>query len=90
MRSVSSWTRSCRGTGAGSRFRQSNAITGRACQSAERLFPVSHQNVRVSVTRGVDTLRGQVRDAGLIPVASRLTQAVEGIASVDRRPKPAA
>lgn len=50
-----------------------------------RLFPVSHQDVKVSVTWGVATLTGRVRDATLIPVAARLAQSVEGVVSVDCR-----
>nr|WTB31021.1 CBS domain-containing protein [Streptomyces sp. NBC_00830] len=49
-----------------------------------RLFPDSHR-VKVSVTWGVATLTGRVRDATLIPVAARLAQSVEGVVSVDCR-----
>nr|WTB35972.1 BON domain-containing protein [Streptomyces sp. NBC_00830] len=49
------------------------------------LFPVAHQDVKVSVTWGVATLTGRVRDATLIPVAARLAQSVEGVVSVDCR-----
>ncbi|MET8535965.1 CBS domain-containing protein [Streptomyces sp. NPDC005065] len=49
------------------------------------LFPVAHQDVRVSVTWGVATLTGRVSDATLIPVAARLAQSVEGVVSVDCR-----
>ncbi|MFB7187374.1 CBS domain-containing protein [Streptomyces sp. NPDC056230] len=51
----------------------------------DRLFPASHGNVKVSVTRGVATLTGRVREATLIPVAARLAQSVEGVVSVDCR-----
>lgn len=50
-----------------------------------RLFPVSHHDVKVSVTWGVATLTGRVRDVTLIPVAARLAQSVEGVVSVDCR-----
>ncbi|WP_406382083.1 CBS domain-containing protein [Streptomyces sp. NBC_01618] len=40
----------------------------------DRLFPASHRNVKVGVTRGVATLTGRVHDATVIPVAARLTQ----------------
>ncbi|WP_326632961.1 CBS domain-containing protein [Streptomyces sp. NBC_01744] len=50
-----------------------------------RLFPVAHQDVKVSVTWGVATLTGRVSDATLIPVAARLAQSVEGVVSVDCR-----
>ncbi|MFB6706737.1 CBS domain-containing protein [Streptomyces sp. NPDC056333] len=50
-----------------------------------RLFPTAHQDVKVSVTWGVATLTGRVRDATLIPVATRLAQSVEGVVSVDCR-----
>lgn len=46
------------------------------------LFPVSHNHVQVTVSQGVVTLTGQVRDTGLIPVAARLAQAVEGVVDV--------
>ena len=49
-----------------------------------RLFPDSHR-VKVTVTWGVATLTGRVRDATLIPVAARLAQSVEGVVSVDCR-----
>ncbi|MFI6006775.1 CBS domain-containing protein [Streptomyces sp. NPDC051366] len=48
----------------------------------EPLFPVSREAVKVDVTNGVVTLTGRVRNAHLIPVATRLAQAVEGIVSV--------
>ncbi|MER6102931.1 CBS domain-containing protein [Streptomyces sp. NPDC001832] len=48
-----------------------------------RLFPAS--SVKVSVTWGVATLTGQVRDATLIPIAARLAQSVEGVVDVDCR-----
>ncbi|AWZ09984.1 hypothetical protein DRB96_01645 [Streptomyces sp. ICC1] len=49
----------------------------------DRLFPVSHRGVKVDVTHGVATLTGSVRDTQLIPVATRLSQAVEGVVSVN-------
>ncbi|WP_327365574.1 CBS domain-containing protein [Streptomyces sp. NBC_01217] len=57
-----------------------------------RLFPASHRDVNVSVTRGVATLTGRVRDPALVPVAARLAQSVEGVVGVDCRiegPAPA-
>ncbi|MCX4799095.1 CBS domain-containing protein [Streptomyces sp. NBC_01242] len=51
----------------------------------DRLFPAPHQNVKVSVTRGVATLTGRIHDATLIPVAARLAQSVEGVVNVDCR-----
>ncbi|GGZ06373.1 BON domain-containing protein [Streptomyces avidinii] len=48
----------------------------------EPLFPVSRKALKVDVTHGVVTLTGKVRDAHLIPMATRLAQAVEGIVSV--------
>lgn len=48
-----------------------------------RLFPAS--SVIVSVTWGVATLTGRVRDATLIPVAARLAQSVEGVVGVECR-----
>ncbi|MFE6905555.1 CBS domain-containing protein [Streptomyces erythrochromogenes] len=52
------------------------------------LFPVSHSQVKVTVSQGVVTLTGRVRDAGLIPVAARLAQAVEGVVDVRCRLEP--
>ncbi|WP_406510083.1 CBS domain-containing protein [Streptomyces sp. NBC_00212] len=49
----------------------------------DRLFPVSHRNVRVDVADGVVTLSGAVRDSSLIPVAERLTHSVEGVVDVN-------
>ncbi len=51
----------------------------------DRLFPVSHREVRVEVTHGVVTLAGRVRDTRLIPAAARLAQAVEGVVGVTCR-----
>jgi CBS-domain-containing membrane protein len=46
------------------------------------LFPVSRNRIKVTVTYGIATLAGQVRDGNLIPVAVRLTHAVEGVVDV--------
>ncbi|MFG3496531.1 CBS domain-containing protein [Streptomyces sp. NPDC047928] len=46
------------------------------------LFAVSHRDIRVDVAQGRVTLSGPVRDAALIPVAERLTRAVEGVVAV--------
>ncbi|AQT75635.1 MULTISPECIES: CBS domain-containing protein [Streptomyces] len=51
----------------------------------ERLFPLSHRGVTVTVTQGVATLTGSVRDDHLIPMADRLTRSVEGIVDVHCR-----
>lgn len=48
----------------------------------ERLFPLSRQGVGVRVDAGVVTLSGQVRDSALVPIAERLTRAVEGVVDV--------
>ncbi len=48
----------------------------------ERLFPGSHDAVRVTVTQGVATVTGQVGDGHLIPLAVRLARAVEGVVDV--------
>ncbi|MFF8843364.1 CBS domain-containing protein [Streptomyces sp. NPDC015127] len=48
----------------------------------DRLFPVSRRSIRVDVSRGTVTLTGTVRDPALVPVAARLTQAVEGVVDV--------
>ncbi|MGW2670182.1 CBS domain-containing protein [Streptomyces sp. NPDC001272] len=48
----------------------------------KRLFPLSHEAVRVTVSHGIATLTGQVRDPTLIPMAERLTHSVEGIVDV--------
>ncbi|MBL1099203.1 CBS domain-containing protein [Streptomyces coffeae] len=46
------------------------------------LFP-GNSSVRVRVADGVVTLSGQLRDTALIPVAARLTRAVEGVVDVE-------
>ncbi|MFD6230346.1 CBS domain-containing protein [Streptomyces sp. NPDC060232] len=48
----------------------------------ERLFPLSHNGVTVTVTHGIATLTGSVRDDHLIPMADRLARSVEGIVDV--------
>ncbi|KIF01123.1 CBS domain-containing protein [Streptomyces sp. RSD-27] len=48
----------------------------------QRLFPLSHEAVKVTVSHGIATLTGQVRDRTLIPLADRLTHSVEGIVDV--------
>lgn len=47
------------------------------------LFPLSHRDVGISVTEGVVTLSGAVRDSRLIPVAAHLAQGVEGVVGVE-------
>lgn len=54
----------------------------------ERLFPLSQEAVKVTVSQGIATLTGQVRDSNLIPVAERLTHSVEGIVDVRCRLEP--
>ncbi|MBW5480540.1 CBS domain-containing protein [Streptomyces bambusae] len=51
----------------------------------ERLFPLSHEAVRITVSHGVATLTGEVKDRNLIPLAERLTHSVEGIVDVHCR-----
>ncbi|MBP2586160.1 CBS domain-containing protein [Streptomyces sp. PvR006] len=48
----------------------------------EHLFPLSQSRVDVRVDAGVVTLSGEVRDSALIPLAARLTRAVEGVVDV--------
>ncbi|MEU3447528.1 CBS domain-containing protein [Streptomyces thermolilacinus] len=48
----------------------------------DRFFPVSRGGIHVDVEKGCVTLTGTVRDATLIPVAERLTRAVEGVVDV--------
>ncbi|GGY76395.1 CBS domain-containing protein [Streptomyces omiyaensis] len=47
-----------------------------------RLFPLSRDRIEVRVDAGVVTLTGDVRDSTLIPLAERLTRAVEGVVDV--------
>ncbi|AWN30521.1 CBS domain-containing protein [Streptomyces sp. NEAU-S7GS2] len=47
-----------------------------------RLFPASPDEVTVSVTDGVVTLSGPIRDRSLMAVAARLVRAVEGVVDV--------
>ncbi|MFE1409368.1 CBS domain-containing protein [Streptomyces sp. NPDC058746] len=51
----------------------------------ERLFPLSHKGVTVTVTHGIATLTGSVRDDHLIPLAERLARSVEGVVDVRSR-----
>ncbi|MEC4570865.1 CBS domain-containing protein [Streptomyces sp. CMAA1738] len=53
----------------------------------DRLFPLSHAAVRVSVDQGIATLTGTVRDGNPIPLAERLTRSVEGVVDVHCRLK---
>ncbi|GAA3384112.1 CBS domain-containing protein [Streptomyces racemochromogenes] len=48
----------------------------------KRLFPLSHEAVKVTVSHGIATLTGHVKDHTLIPLADRLTHSVEGIVDV--------
>ncbi|MFJ6939714.1 BON domain-containing protein [Streptomyces sp. NPDC101132] len=48
----------------------------------DRLFPLSRKAVKVTVTQGVATLTGEVRDEHLIPLAERTARAVEGVVDV--------
>ncbi|MFE1230925.1 CBS domain-containing protein [Streptomyces sp. NPDC058745] len=50
--------------------------------AVEHVFPLSHQDVDVRVEAGVVVLAGHVRDASLIPIATRLARAVEGVVDV--------
>ncbi|MBL1098818.1 CBS domain-containing protein [Streptomyces coffeae] len=49
------------------------------------LFPAPGQTVQVSVSEGVVTLTGRIRDAVLIPAAARLIRAVEGVVDFDNQ-----
>ncbi|MFE2140405.1 CBS domain-containing protein [Streptomyces sp. NPDC059456] len=51
----------------------------------DRLFPLSPEAVEVTVTDGIATLTGQVRDGHLIGTAERLTRSVEGVVQVHCR-----
>ncbi|MGW3109574.1 CBS domain-containing protein [Streptomyces sp. NPDC001100] len=59
------------------------------------LFPEQAETIRVEVRDGVATLTGRIPDTALVPVATRLVRAVEGVVDVDcallgppRRPDP--
>ncbi|HET6359018.1 CBS domain-containing protein [Streptomyces sp.] len=47
------------------------------------LFPAHAQPVEVTVTDGVVTLSGKIRNTSLVPVAARLVRAVEGVVDVE-------
>jgi hypothetical protein len=47
------------------------------------LFPTPASAVLVEVRDGLVTLGGRVRDTSLLPVAARLTPAVEGVVNVE-------
>jgi CBS domain-containing protein len=49
------------------------------------LFPAPVEPVHVMVAEGVVTLTGRVRDGSRIPLAARMTRAVEGVVGVDCR-----
>ncbi|MCQ4082060.1 CBS domain-containing protein [Streptomyces sp. RB6PN25] len=49
------------------------------------LFPNASPPVEVTVDEGAVTLRGLIPDASLIPIAARLTRAVEGVVDVECR-----
>ncbi|MFG2295851.1 CBS domain-containing protein [Streptomyces sp. NPDC048603] len=53
----------------------------------QHLFPLSREAVKVTVTQGIATLTGEVRDGSLIPLAERLTRSVEGVVDVRCRLK---
>ncbi|QES47068.1 hypothetical protein DEJ50_03610 [Streptomyces venezuelae] len=64
-------------------LRTDEELTAEIRQSVvERLFPLSHEAVKVTVSQGVATLTGDIRDSSLIPLADRLTRSVEGIVDV--------
>jgi CBS domain-containing protein len=48
-----------------------------------QLFPAPASAVGVTVRDGVVRLRGRIGDTALVPVAARLTRAVEGVVSVE-------
>jgi CBS-domain-containing membrane protein len=47
------------------------------------LFPEQVGTIRVEVRDGVATLTGRIPDTALVPVATRLVRAVEGVVDVD-------
>lgn len=49
------------------------------------LFPGATHSVEVSVTEGVVTLSGELRDTSLIPVLARLVRGVEGVVNFECR-----
>ncbi|MFI2200487.1 CBS domain-containing protein [Streptomyces sp. NPDC020192] len=49
------------------------------------LFPAPVEPVHITVTDGVATLTGRVKDAARIPLATRLIHGVEGVVGVDCR-----
>ncbi|MBO0913956.1 CBS domain-containing protein [Streptomyces laculatispora] len=51
----------------------------------QRLFPMPRESVQVTVEEGVVTLSGTIRDTALVPIATRLARAVEGVVDVDCR-----
>ncbi|MFF9479284.1 CBS domain-containing protein [Streptomyces sp. NPDC014733] len=48
----------------------------------EPLFPDAHRRIGVTVDAGVVTLSGVVADTAVVPLAARLTRAVEGVVDV--------
>ncbi|MER7467284.1 CBS domain-containing protein [Streptomyces sp. NPDC097981] len=67
-------------------LRSDDELTEEIRQSVvERLFPLSHKGVTVTVTHGIAILTGSVRDDHLIPMAERLARSVEGVVDVHSR-----
>ncbi|MFE1881399.1 CBS domain-containing protein [Streptomyces diastatochromogenes] len=65
-------------------LRSDDAIAAEVrAEIVDRLFPVSRQDIQVAVNDGVVTLTGRVRDSELIPVATRLTHAIDGVVDVN-------
>ncbi|MGW7520113.1 CBS domain-containing protein [Streptomyces sp. NPDC054796] len=66
-------------------LRQDTDIAEEAEDQLRHLFPTPVSPLHVTAADGVVTIAGTVRDASLIPVAVRLTRAVEGVVGVDCR-----
>ncbi|WP_306193180.1 MULTISPECIES: CBS domain-containing protein [unclassified Streptomyces] len=49
------------------------------------LFPSLAERIQVTVSDGLVTLTGHIRDTSLVPVAARLVRAVEGVVDVECR-----
>ncbi|MBV2357642.1 CBS domain-containing protein [Streptomyces sp. J2-1] len=52
------------------------------CEVVARLFGAQAEAIRIEVRGGVVTLVGRVRETALIPLATRLVRAVEGVVDV--------
>jgi CBS domain-containing protein len=65
-------------------LRDDKDIADEICRDVvARLFPEQVETIRVEVRDGVATVTGRIPDTDMVPVATRLVRAVEGVVDVD-------